>query len=326
MISINGTIIADKGFFISLPESTDRLNNINDQIETFNIEGLTNSVAIKNTDIPQSSPTVSHLKVFSDSLDKNLETILVLEDDFQIYPEVFVLNNSKTAPISEYLPILFDHINSIEWDIILLGFNGKKKCIPISSHLSKNFKSTGAWGYLINRRAREYILNNFHYSNDRMAIDDILPYMTYRGFNSFVTNAQIVHHGKDFVSTMQPSFGKIDYSEWITGNYHNSIWQLLSKDEDSFYEYLEQLYSSTHHIRESTILLQNFNGDIGTLQGFIDRHPQYSNMFIEIENTDYPNLGYYLSVESGYLFHRHNQGKDINNLGKNLIQIDLDLY
>ena len=72
-------------------------------------------------------------------------------------------------------------------------------------------------------------------------------------------------------------------------------------------------------------LLQNFNGDIGTLQGFIERHPQYSNMFIEIENTDYPNLGYYLSVESGYLFHRHNQGKDINNLGKNLIRIDLDL-
>ena len=67
MTSINGTIIADKGFFISLPESTDRLNNINDQIETFNIEGLINSVAIKNTDIPQSSPTVSHLKVFSDS-------------------------------------------------------------------------------------------------------------------------------------------------------------------------------------------------------------------------------------------------------------------
>lgn len=324
MFSIYNNNLSDHAFFINLPRSTDRLSNIEQQIKQFDIKGLFRLEALTDQ-LHQSSATKSHFNAFSIADQEGFNSICVFEDDFQFYEEVFIYDEKFKSTLYDYLPQLINHIQNIDWDIILLGFNGKKPCIPISKHLSRNFKSTGAWGYLINKKTYQYILNNFNYYRDRLAIDDILPYLTYFGFNSFVTNIQIAHHGKGFISTLQPSLGPTDYSQWILGNYHRSIWHFLQNTEQKNLESaLENLYNNSKFARDYIGIINNFDGNIQRLINFMQTNHQYSTIYTEIANNyDIPELGYYLSVECPYLIHKPSSRKNINGLGSNLLEIEL---
>lgn len=322
MFSIHNNILADRAFYINLPSSTDRKDNVDSQISQYEINDIERFEAIKDP-LHQASATKSHIKIFEESSKQGYESICVLEDDFQIKDDVFILDQNNKISLVEYLPILSEHLSQIDWDVVLLGFNGKKPCIPISPHLSKNFKSTGAWAYLINKKTYEYILNHFNYYGDRLAIDDILPYLTYKGFRSYATNTQIIHHGVGFISTLQPSLGPINYSEWILGNYHRTIWHSLNSFTD-FFTSLDDIYNTTNFIRENIILLNKFNGDITQLINFMQSNSLYSTCFSEIvANYNLPGVGYYLSVESPYLIHTPNTRNEIVDLGSNFIEIDL---
>ena len=61
-------------------------------------------------------------------------------------------------------------------------------------NLGYMFKSTGAWAYIINKRACRYILDNFSYMRDRLAIDNIIPILNMRGFKSFMTPVNVIDH------------------------------------------------------------------------------------------------------------------------------------
>lgn len=324
MFSLFNNKLADKAFFINLPRSTDRLSNIEQQIDNFDIKGLDRIEALTDP-LHQSSATKSHLNIFSIAENEGYETICIFEDDFQFYNDVFIFNDKCKISLYDYIPQFVDHISHIDWDVILLGFNGKKPCIPISKHLSKNFKSTGAWAYLINRKTYNYILNHFNYYRDRLAIDDIIPYLTYFGFKSFVSNIQIVHHGKGFISTLQPSLGPTDYSQWILGNYHRTLWHFLDNtDPVNFDSAIDMLYVNSEFNRNSVGILDNFNGSTEYLINFMNQNHLYARMYTEISsNFDAPDLGYYLSVESPFLVHKPHDRPNIDGLGKNLIHIEL---
>lgn len=324
MFSIYNQKISDHAFFINLPKSTDRLSNIEQQINQFDIKGLYRLEALTD-ELHQSSATKSHFNAFSIADKEGYDTLCVFEDDFQFYQDIFIFNESFKTLLSDYLPRIMSEINNRDWDVILFGFNGKKPCIPISEHLSKNFKSTGAWAYLINRKTYQYILNNFSYYRDRLAIDDIIPYLTYFGFKSYVTNVQIAHHGKGFVSTLQPSLGPTDYTQWILGNYHRTIWHYLNGSHCiDFDSALNQLYTNSEFTRNHIGILKNFNGDVQHLINFMNQNLNYANIYTEIfNNYESPALGYYLSVECSSLVHRPHDRTNIEGLGSNLIDIEL---
>jgi GR25 family glycosyltransferase involved in LPS biosynthesis len=154
--------IADIGYYINLDSSVDRKINVESQIERFEISDLHRIPALTDSMI-QSSATKSHRKVFELCREQNIESVLVLEDDFQLYENVFLGEERHTKPLIDYLDDLINEMNSVEWDVILLGFNGRKPSIPLSRQFSITFRSTGGWGYIIKKSAYEYILDNFVY-------------------------------------------------------------------------------------------------------------------------------------------------------------------
>jgi GR25 family glycosyltransferase involved in LPS biosynthesis len=317
MFSILNVPIADHGFFINLDRSTDRLDNIKQQIDTFAIENLERFPAITDP-LHQSSATKSHFAALSTAIERGYETVFIAEDDFQLYDDLFILDSSLSCSLKDYLPELMNDISIQEWDIVLLGFNAKKRCIPVSRHLSRNFKSTGAWGYIIKKPAIDFILKNFSYYRDRLAIDDILPYLTYHGFNSFATNVCTMHHAHGFVSTLQPSLGPIDYRQWILGNYYNSIWFYVDRPQ-SLQEALSQIYQKSEFNRNNIVSIKNYNGNIDQLMGFIEKNNQYYGTYIEIDTSNFPNIGYNIAVEWHNLIHSNKDTKKIRGLGQNAI-------
>lgn len=221
MFSILGNELANKGFFINLPESQIRLDHVNDLIKKYNITDLTRFEALKD-DLHVFSCTKSHLSVFQTALEEDLDVIFVAEDDFDIEETCYYPREIKV--FEEVLKLVCDDLKKVEWDVILLGCNPKEHLIKVTNNLYQVNKSTGAWSYLIKKRAYQYILENSNYRRDYIAIDDYLPLLNSRGFKTLTTIPLLINHGKGFVSTLQPN-GPVNYDLWIQGNYHNFIYE-----------------------------------------------------------------------------------------------------
>ncbi len=246
MFKILGVELAQKGYYINLDKSTDRLNRIESQKEKFQIEDLHRFSALTDPFI-QYSCTKSHLGVFQSAIDENLDVIAVFEDDMEIVSNPV----AKTLQFSlaDLLPKIKNQLDQTEWDVVLLGCNPKTFLIPTSENLSRNHFSTGGWAYLIKRSAMEFILKNSNYIRDYIAIDDWLPKLSNHGFNVFTTIPLIVHHGKGLESTLQPR-GLVDYTAWIDGNYQNYLYKFLTPEKT-----LENLVDEYKVERDITIVV-----------------------------------------------------------------------
>jgi hypothetical protein len=242
-MEILGRQIADKGFFINLKSSNDRLENVEIQIEKYRIKNLFRFDALTD-ELIQSSATKSHRGVFELAKKENLNVVFVSEDDFQINDECVYFENHK----EQFGVLLNDFINDIksnDWDVILLGCNPKTRVIPITNTLGFVYKSTGAWSYIIKKKAYEFILDNFDYKKDYLAIDDILPMLNFMGFKTLTSIPMLINHAVGYESTLQPR-GPVNYSQWIQGSYDLNLY---SKYVSNFENKLE-------------VKLDNFETDI----------------------------------------------------------------
>jgi GR25 family glycosyltransferase involved in LPS biosynthesis len=223
MVKILDIEIAEKGYYINLDESTDRKENVEKQIEKYKIENLERFSALIDP-ARFLSCTKSHLEIFKQSLEMDVNTLFVLEDDFQIYDECkinqFIFDFKKT--LSEVMSQLKD----IEWDVVMFGCNPKTYLIPETNLISRNFSSTGSWAYIINKKAYKYIFENSNYFKDYLAIDDWLAILSKKGFNVFTTTPKLISHATGFESTLLPS-GKVNYDAWIEGNYENFLYRFI---------------------------------------------------------------------------------------------------
>lgn len=224
-MEILGVKISDKGYFINLPKSVDRLENVNQQIVNYNIKNLDRFEAVTDA-WHQSSCTKSHKNVFELAKSKNELVISVFEDDFQLYENIRYYN--RQIKLSDALELIANELNQIEWDVILLGCNPKSDIVPVTKHLGVIHQCTGGWGYIIKKNAYEYILNNFEYNRDRLAIDDILPLLNSRGFKTLTTMPMLVNHAIGFESTLQPK-GPVNYTIWIEGSWDKHYYGIIKE-------------------------------------------------------------------------------------------------
>lgn len=243
MFTIENFKIADRGFYINLESSIERKERVEQQIKKYNIRGLERFDALTDSYI-QYSCTKSHLSVFQKCLDENVEIVMVFEDDFQIYDECF-LKQEKISTIDALNKVTED-LKNVEWDVVLFGCNPRTYLIPVTNNLAINSKSTGAWSYLIKKRAYKYILENLNYSRDLLAIDDFLPLLNQRGFTTLCTIPMIINHGINLVSTLQPR-GPVNYDAMIYGNYYKYIYDHI---DDS-----NKIYENYEVERETTIVI-----------------------------------------------------------------------
>jgi len=221
--SILNQKLADKGFYVNLKKSIERKENVEKQIEEFDIKGLIRFGALTDEMI-QYSCTKSHLSVFRNALENNLETIFVAEDDFQINDELY-LPNSNPIYFSDKIGKIKNDLDSLEWDVFLFGCNPKSQITPITENVGLINKSTGAWAYLIKKRAYVYLLNNLNYKRDYIAIDDYLPMLSDVGFRTLTAIPLTIGHAVGYSSTLQPK-GPVNYTDWILGNYHKFLFDI----------------------------------------------------------------------------------------------------
>lgn len=227
---INGFKLADKGFFINLERSKDRLNSVFTQINKYNIEGLERFEALTD-DWIQYSCTKSHLAILEKFVNENYETIFIAEDDFQIEDTCYYpINGNKNILLEEVINNVYEDLNKVEWDIILLGCNPKSNIIPITKNLGIIDRSTGAWAYLIKKRAAKFILENLNYRKQLLAIDDFIPRLNDEGFKVLTTIPMLINHAKGYESTLQPR-GLVNYDAWIQGNYNKFLYDNLRQKE-----------------------------------------------------------------------------------------------
>lgn len=227
MFSILNHKLAEIGYYINLDGSLDRKERVEKQIANYNIEGLERFPALTDPFI-QYSCTKSHLGVFKKCLDEDIESVVIFEDDFQIY-DMCKLKNEELS-LNNSLDMIVKDLEKTEWDVILLGCNPRAYLIPVTNTLAITSKSTGAWAYIIKKRAYKYILENLDYKKDLLAIDDFLPLLNQKGFVTLCTIPLIINHGINLISTLQPR-GPVNYDAMIEGNYYNYLYNHIDNRE-----------------------------------------------------------------------------------------------
>ncbi len=120
----------------------------------------------------QYSCTKSHLEVFKIARDNNFDTIFVAEDDFDIIEKLY---SPYESPITfkEKISLIKNDLDNVDWDIFLFGCNPKTHIVPVTENVGIVYKSTGAWAYLIKRRAYEYLIDNLNYKRDYIIISKL---------------------------------------------------------------------------------------------------------------------------------------------------------
>jgi len=226
MFSILNEVLANKGFFINLDSSIDRLIHVNSLISKYEIKNLFRFPA-QTDDLKVYSCTKSHLELFKIAKKENLEIIFVGEDDFNIEDMCYYPKEKKE--FTEVLKKVVLDLKSVEWDVVLLGCNPKEDLKYVTDNLYSVTKSTGSWAYLIKKRAYEHLIDNINYKKDYIAIDDHLCLLSSKGFKVLTTIPLMINHAVGFVSTLQPN-GPVNYDVWIQGNYHNFIYDKLNKE------------------------------------------------------------------------------------------------
>ena len=231
MFSICGVELAQKGYYVNLDSSTDRKTMIEQQIEKHNITDLHRFPALTDP-LHQSSATKSQKAVFEEALKNNYETIFVAEDDFFIPDSVPFYSNLDQKDFKTHLQDVAADLKTVDWDVFMFGCTPRSYLIPETKNLAIIDKSTGAWAYLIKKRAYEFILEKFNYYRDYQAIDNILPLLNYYGFKTITAIPLLIHHAKGIVSTLQPGLGPVDYTNLIEGYYGKFLLDAVRKDDD----------------------------------------------------------------------------------------------
>jgi GR25 family glycosyltransferase involved in LPS biosynthesis len=243
MFSIDGVVLANKGFYVNLDSSVNRKEHIENLTLKHNIVGLERFSALKD-ELVQSSCTKSHLGIFKQALEEDLEIIFVGEDDFDIKEYCYAPYSDSPVSFNESIIKISKDLENVEWDVLLFGCNPKSHLIPVTENLAKNYFSTGAWAYLIKKRAYKYILENSNYYRDYIAIDDYLPLLSKKGFVTLTTIPLTINHAIGFESTLQPR-GPVNYDAWIQGSYGKFLYG----------NYKEKSFNSMSLEKQTTVVI-----------------------------------------------------------------------
>jgi GR25 family glycosyltransferase involved in LPS biosynthesis len=256
MVRILGIDIADAGFYINLERCTERKKKVETQITLYGIEQLQRFNALEDN-WTQYSCTKSHLAVLENCIQNGYETVFISEDDFDIRDELYYpISDDKKYFKQKLTDVVYD-TKKVDWDIILLGCNPKSFLIPVTENLAQVHKSTGAWSYIIKKRAIKYILENLNYQKDLLAIDDYLPYMNHKGFKTLCTTPMLIHHSVGLESTLQPR-GPVNYDNWINGNFHKFFYDNISSRKKNFEIERNITIVITGHYTENFLFYLNY--------------------------------------------------------------------
>ena len=332
MFSILSKNLADMGFYINLDQSAERRDFIEKQIKKFDISGLNRFSALTD-DMINYACTKSHRSIFKYCLQNDIDSIFIAEDDFEIYSRIKIHDICEL----DFKDTLYSLPSIDKYDVIMFGCNPKKPLIPIGHNLAINSNSTGAWAYVIKKRAMRYILDHYNYEQDYFAIDNILPQLNYKGFQTVVTIPQIIHHRDGILSTLQPHIGTTRYSNWITGNWSKYLYEKMPSNIKD-YESLTSCLTNNYEIEKKISILitgHSVEGWLTYLRYLLFSIPKlllncrFIICYDNFTNDDKFELGKYFRDYDEIIEHPHIEyitGGLISSLKKGLETIQTDYF
>ena len=137
----------DNVYYINLSSRTDRNEHIKSQLKNLGWEGQrVEAVEMKDGRI---GCTLSHIKCLTMAIEKNLDYVIILEDDiYFLYPSVFLENFHHT-------------LNTLStWDVILISGNNINNYTRISDACVKIQNTQTTTGYMVNKHYFSTLLQN----------------------------------------------------------------------------------------------------------------------------------------------------------------------
>lgn len=139
----------DKVIYINLESRTDRKEEIENELDKFNIK-YERFNAIRRSDYGIIGCTQSHLEVIRMAKNKRYKNILILEDDF-----IFTVSKDK---FEEQIDLLFN--SNIDFDICMLSYNLIKfKTNDEHTFLNNVLEAQTTSGYIINETMYDIIID-----------------------------------------------------------------------------------------------------------------------------------------------------------------------
>ena len=155
----------DQILFINLDNRKDRLEAITKQLKNqgVNMEKVHRIIAHYTPGNGHLGCSKSHRDAVQYALNNNFENIIILEDDFKF--------NTSPEETKNLFNKLFNEVDKMDWDVIMLdqreGIIEKTKY----SFLNKITNAIGGFGYIINKKYYQILIDTFQKSVDNMSIE-----------------------------------------------------------------------------------------------------------------------------------------------------------
>jgi len=205
----------DNIYYINLDKRTDRKTHVENELKKMNWNNYTRFNAIKMKD-GRVGCSMSHLKLLQMAKEKNLDYIVIIEDDIQFtQPEIY---NKMLS--------LFLNMN-LEYDVLLLAGNIRPPFKPIKDHIFQVYKSFTTTGYLVKKHYYDTLINNI-----KEGITNLIKYPKYHGKFAIDTNWFSLQQKDTWLIFMPRTVTQLpDYSD-IEGkeiNYNHVMLDNISK-------------------------------------------------------------------------------------------------
>lgn len=184
-------------YCINLDRRTDRWENAQKEFESVGVLDRVQRISAVNNPDGRIGLIKSFLKIFKDVKERNIENVLIFEDDVQ-----FLQNNN---PI-ETLENAISQVGKIEWSLFYLGANTHEKCNLFRPNLILLRNAFSAHAVAYSHKTYKQIIERFENTNKINNVNDINDVF----FCHEIQNKRTSFLVNPMIATQMPSFSDLE--------------------------------------------------------------------------------------------------------------------
>lgn len=184
-------------YYINLDRRIDRLDHVKKEFESVRILDRVKRISAVDNPDGRIGLIKSFQKIFQDVKERNVENVLIFEDDVHFIQE--------NKPI-ETLEKAISQVGNIEWSLFYLGANTHEKCNIFRPNLILLRNAFSAHAVAYNRKTYNQIINKFENTDQIKSINDINDVF----FCNEIQNKRTSFLVNPMIATQIPSFSDLE--------------------------------------------------------------------------------------------------------------------
>lgn len=223
MFSILGHTFADAGYFINLSHRTDRLEQVQQQAEKYQIKGLTRFEGIVSGEYAGCG--MAHVEIIKEAKAKGYRSVAIFEDDFYVMPvpRAGLIDDTEFL-LQDAWQAVHQQLESLEdWDAFCFG---SRLSEPVKL-LTENIGHLYGGGFcahaqIIRQTMYDTILNEWSYAKEDQ-IDHYYGVKLQRRFNFALAVPMLINHGGPGNNFSDLLKRDMSYHNWLLNSYDEFI-------------------------------------------------------------------------------------------------------